>query len=248
MKKKSANFVIYAVVFSCLLLFCEIVSGGGETRASAAAYTYKTYTGKSEVTLNTGSGSKSDSPETVLNFSYRIPQLSGSSSVSKKINKWFSDRYNEFMNSEKTYADNAKTDYQASKLMSPYEIRGKWTVACNSRSFMSFRYIYTADTGAAETQTITDTVTFSLKTGKQLYINDFVSGNTSQIRKKILKAYRRFEKSHREYTMWNTNQVTLKSTALKDLPFYLNKKKEPALYFAPRALAPAAAGTIVINI
>ncbi len=206
--------------------------------------TNKTYSAKEKVAKE---GSNGKSSVTVLTYTYVRPKFSGNKKV-KNINKYFSNDYKSFTAKKNTLLSLAENNYKSSLLTSPYTLVGKWSKSYQSSSVVSYRFTCKSTTGTTDVTTTVKSVTFNIKTGKQLYVDDFVKGKKKNVINKILKAYNKYAKKHKNYTFWSTNKKTIKNTKIKDFPFYLSKKGAVYMAYSPNVLAPTAVGIIKFKV
>jgi hypothetical protein len=219
------------------------------TRAEAAEYKYRIYSNTLYADNFNNDSKKYDksSKTEVLEYSYRLPIIDGDSKAVNTVNDFLFDLRDKFMDDKDKLAKAANDVYKDSKLSDAYDINGKWFVKYINDDYVSLKYVYKDKIGSDVDYRV-DTYTFSLKSGKRLYADDFLSGSRTSIINSVIDAYRDVKnKKYKKYSFYDDNELFLKESRISDLPFYYNGNGI-TLDYSPKTLAPYAAGEIIFNI
>ncbi len=234
-------------IFLILLLATFIISVFYVSKPADAQTVTSTTSSKNVSITTTKDSIKTDNGVVVLKYSYKMPVIKSNKKAAAKINSFFTNKYKGFMKDEATILSWAKETSKDGNFLSYYSMSGTWTLTYSSSSIISFKYVYSDYVGGAHGDTSVSGVTFNLNTGNRVYINSYISGTSSQIKSKIISAYKAFGASHKEYIFWETNESMFKKTKISKFPFYLTDSSV-VFYYSPYTLAPYAAGVVSFSI
>lgn len=158
-------------------------------------------------------------------YVYQLPQIKGNSAAIKKINKSLVEDYK----STWQYKKNLFGYYEGFKKISPYRKRDicytvKCSVAYNQNGYICFKFISEWNaSGIGETWEYG--LTYRLKDGKKLGIQDVVAGKRSNVKKSIATTY-----SKKVYKYGYSSIMRMKYS---DFHFYIKPGKKVCVCFGP---------------
>lgn len=210
-----------------LIAFAVALCGMAKVDASAASkakFSYekvnksKTYKGKMTMKAN---------------IYYKKAVLKGSSKAVKKINKAITKDCNQFLKSSavKSLRSYAKETAASRTLaenynVDTYDMYAKSKVTYNKNGIISIKVTtYWFAGGVVNTDVYG--LTYSLKTGKKLYLTNVCKGSSSAIKKTVLNKIKKDSESSTMY--WDT----LNKYKVKKMDFYLKTGKKAVVCFGP---------------
>lgn len=198
------------LLFMTMMLAVSANVSAAATTKKKAAYTMKRY---SEVFAG---------KNVVGTYSFELPQLSGSSSVVRKINSSLKKVYKQDLtnrNSLKYYTEGGSY-YKDSKYFSKTACK----VTYNKKGVVSFCFSYDWYAGGVHNAAHYG-ASYSLKTGKKLGLKDVLSGvkTNTQAKKKVADAY--YKKLGSGYSTLKQMRSSISSRNIKDIYFYLKGGK-----------------------
>lgn len=207
MKKITFSFMAIFVLGMSLVLLGYSMSSKSASTFGKAEYTIKQY--------------KEVKKYRKIKTTYRFdkPVLKGTSAAIKDINTSLEEEYKKSLDSKQTLESTAKevskyTDKWKYPLYSTYKCKGTY----NKKGIVSFRFEREWYAGGVHNMYHYG-LSYDLKTGRKLQLDDVVSGSKTQIKAKIWKQYK---KSYPQCPL--TRRGTLKKK-LSDWYFYLKGDK-----------------------
>lgn len=158
-------------------------------------------------------------------YIYQLPQIKGNSATIKKINKSLVEDYK----STWQYRKNLFNYYEGFKKISPYRKReiyytNKCSVTYNQNGYICFKFISEWCAGGIG-ETWEYGLTYRLKDGKKLGIQDVVAGKRSNVKKTIASTY-----SKKIYKYGYSPIMKMKYS---DFHFYIKPGKKVCVCFGP---------------
>ena len=155
-------------------------------------------------------------------YSYQLPQLKGKSSAIKKINKSIMEDYKKSFE----YKRNLFNYFEALKSSSYTNIyyKNKCKVSYNQNGYICFKftsYWYAGGVG----NTWEYGLTYRLKDGKKMGIQDVIAGKKSSIKKRIAQTYSR--------KIYKGGYSPIMKIKYSDFNFYIKPGKKVMVCFGP---------------
>lgn len=218
---------IYKIAMSLIICLCICTSVGVDTSLVQAGTKNEIVVQESKIQYIMKKDQKvyKDNEGRVRGITYfQYPQLKGSSSAIKKINKELKSESNKFFKTESSKAWK-KYMLEALKENSFFDEKTKlyWTSSCkvtyNKNNIISMKITEDWWAGGALVQQFYHGFTFNTKTGKRLNVGDVIEGNAKE---KILKAAKKMSANYDEY---RKELVLEKVKATKKYKFYITSGK-----------------------
>lgn len=211
-RKKSFWLILLMIICLNVSIFPDNTEAA-VTTSKKAVFTIKTY--QDQKTFG----------HVTAQYKYELPQLKGSSSAVKKINSYLKKGYTASLKDKKVLWDDAK-QLQGFHATTPFVCLSSCKATYNARGYVSFYYSEKWYAGGVSNYGHSS-MTFDLKTGKKLNVSQVVSGNSAEVKEKIIQKYK--EKYYRQYT---NGLTTLRGMKISDFNFYLYNGKV-IVYFGP---------------
>lgn len=204
------KLLLKVLLFMSMVLAISGSACAATTTKKKAVYTMKQY---SEVFTG---------KNVVGTYSFELPQLSGSSSVVRKINASLKKVYKQDLTSRdslKYYTEHGSY-YENSKYFSKTTCK----VTYNKKGVVSFCFAYDWFAGGVHNAAHYG-ASYSLKTGKKLGLKDVLSGvkTNAQAKKKVADAY--YKKLGSSYSTLKQMRNSINRRDMKEILFYLKGGK-----------------------
>lgn len=222
---------------------CCIIPGSHVQAKSKVSYTYTTTTKKYKATDG----------QVVLKATYKGVKFKGSSAAVKKMNQAIAKDRKQFFDGVKSNVSAERDNYNSWKKYpgyntnySPSWMKVTSKVTCNKKGIVSVKASYSDYSfGAVHGYFFTYGMTFKIKSGKKLTLNQVIKGSNSSDKQKLVAAFQKMQEKEDIY--WESALDTVQDTDMSTASYYLTSKNAVVCY-SPYTLAFYAAGETYIKI